>query len=386
MEMLSLRSLFEKMNMLPMVDLRGQYLRMKDEIDAAMGRVLASSQFIAGSEVHEFQTELATYTGADNVVTCASGTDALMLSLMALDLHPGDEVITVPFTFVATAEVIALLGLKPVFVDVRPDTFTMDVDQLESVITKKTKAILPVHLFGQCADMECVLKIAERYKLKVIEDSCQAIGSTITFSDGSVHQAGTMGDMGCISFFPSKNLGCYGDGGAVFVKDSGLAAKIAAIANHGMGQRYYYQYVGINSRLDALQAAILRVKLRHLDEFTLRRRQVAAAYDQLLAGCPGIITPVVASYTNHVYHQYTLKVDPLKRPQLMDALASAGISTAVYYPQPLHLQKAYSWLGYRRGDFPVSELLAECVLSIPMHTELNDEQVNFICKNIVSKL
>lgn len=372
--------------MLQMVDLRGQYLRLKEELDAAMGQVLDSSQFIGGHEVRDFQAELATYTGTNHVVTCASGTDALMLSLMALDLRPGDEVITVPFTFVATAEVIALLGLKPVFVDVRPDTFVMDVEQLESVITERTKVILPVHLFGQCADMERILEVARHHGLKVVEDASQAIGSVFKFSDGSKHQAGTMGDMGCTSFFPSKNLGCYGDGGAVFVRDTDLADKISAMANHGMEQRYFYRYIGVNSRLDALQAAVLRVKLRHIDEFTLKRQHAAESYNQELSTCSEITIPAVAPNSSHVYHQYTLKLNPRKRSQLRDAMNEVGISTAVYYPLPLHLQKAYSWLNYRKGDFPVSESLSECVLSLPMHTELNDEQIHFICKNIVSRL
>ena len=305
---------------------------------------------------------------------------------MALGLQPGDEVITVPFTFVSTVEVIALLGLKPVFVDVRPDTFCMDVTQVEFAITPRTKAIIPVHLFGQCVDMEPLLDIARRHNLFVVEDACQAIGAQVRFSDGSPHTAGTMGHIGCTSFFPSKNLGCYGDGGALFTQDGALAERLRLMANHGMRQRYHYECVGLNSRLDTLQAAVLRVKLRHLDSFTAARQAAAADYTAALADLSAVQTPTIAPHTTHVFHQYTLKLKRATRQSLVENLAAAGIPTAVYYPVPLHLQKAYAYLGYRTSDFPVSEKLAQCVLSLPMHTELNREQIQYIVRILSQEL
>ena len=361
-----------------MVDLQGQYAQIKEEIDAAVGKVLTEARYINGPEVQVFAEDLARYAGARHAVTCANGTDALHLALRALDLRPGDEVITVPFTFVSTIEVIAALGLKPVLVDVRPDTFNMDVDQLEQAITSRTKAILPVHLFGQCADMEHILAIARQHNLFVIEDACQALGAEVTFSDGSVHQAGTMGDIGCTSFFPTKNLGCFGDGGAALTNSDELAAAMRSIANHGMSQKYYYEHVGLNSRLDTLQAAVLNVKLPHLADYIHARQRAARLYDEALADCPGIITPVKASYTTHTYHQYTLRVAPEHRDTLRQKLADAGVPTMIYYPCPLHLQKAYQHLGYHEGDFPVSETLSKEVLSLPMHTELTPDQIQYI--------
>lgn len=374
------------MEKIQMVDLQGQYAKIKGEMDNALQVVLSSARFVRGPEVTAFEEELASYTGAAHVVSCASGTDALQLALMALGLQPGDEVITVPFTFVSTVEVIALLGLKPVFVDVRPDTFCMDVTQVESVITPRTKAIIPVHLFGQCADMEPILDIARRHKLFVVEDACQAIGAQVRFSDGSLHTAGTMGHIGCTSFFPSKNLGCYGDGGALFTQNGALAERLRLMANHGMRQRYHYECVGLNSRLDALQAAVLRVKLRHLDSFTAARQAAAADYTAALADLPAVQTPAIAPHTTHVFHQYTLKLEGVARQPLVENLSAAGIPTAVYYPVPLHLQKAYASLGYRTGDFPVSETLAQCVLSLPMHTELNREQIQYIVRILSQEL
>ena len=361
-----------------MVDLQGQYAQIKEEIDAAVGKVLTEARYINGLEVQVFAEDLARYAGARQAVTCANGTDALHLALRALDLRPGDEVITVPFTFVSTIEVIAALGLKPVLVDVRPDTFNMDVDQLEQAITPRTKAILPVHLFGQCADMERILAIARQHNLFVIEDACQALGAEVTFSDGSVHQAGTMGDIGCTSFFPTKNLGCFGDGGAALTNSDELAAAMRSIANHGMSQKYYYEHVGLNSRLDTLQAAVLNVKLPHLTDYIHARQRAARLYDETLADCPGIIPPVRASYTTHTYHQYTLRVAPEHRDTLRQKLADAGVPTMIYYPCPLHLQKAYQHLGYHEGDFPVSETLSKEVLSLPMHTELTPDQIQYI--------
>ena len=365
-----------------MVDLQGQYANIREEIDEAVRRVLAEARYINGPEVSHFASALAARTGAAHAVTCASGTDALLLALRALDLQPGDEVITVPFTFVSTIEVIAALGLKPVLVDVTPDTFCMDVSKIEPAITPRTKAILPVHLFGQCADMERILAIARQYHLYVIEDACQALGAEVTFSDGSVHQAGTMGDTGCTSFFPTKNLGCFGDGGAVLTNSEKLAATMRSIANHGMSQKYYYEHVGLNSRLDTLQAAVLNVKLPHLTEYIQARQRAARLYDETLANCPGIITPVKASYSTHTYHQYTLRVAPEHRDSLRQQLADAGIPTMVYYPCPLHLQAAYRHLGYHEGDFPVSEILSKEVLSLPMHTELTPDQIQYITEQL----
>lgn len=374
------------MEKIQMVDLQGQYAKIKEEMDNALQVVLSSARFVRGPEVTAFEEELASYTGAAHVVSCASGTDALQLALMALSLQPGDEVITVPFTFVSTVEVIALLGLKPVFVDVRPDTFCMDVTQVESVITPRTKAIIPVHLFGQCVDMEPILDIARRHKLFVVEDACQAIGAQVRFSDGSPHTAGTMGHIGCTSFFPSKNLGCYGDGGALFTQDGALAERLRVMANHGMRQRYHYECVGLNSRLDTLQAAVLRVKLRHLDSFTAARQAAAADYTAALADFSAVQTPAIAPHSTHVFHQYTLKLEGVARQPLVGNLSAAGIPTAIYYPVPLHLQEAYASLGYRTGDFPVSETLAQCVFSLPMHTELNREQIQYIVRILSQEL
>lgn len=374
------------MEKIQMVDLQGQYAKIKGEMDSALQGVLASSRFVRGPEVAAFEEELASYTGSRCVVSCASGTDALQLALMALGLQPGDEVITVPFTFVSTVEVIALLGLKPVFVDVRPDTFCMDVTQVESAITPRTKAILPVHLFGQCVDMKPLLDIARSHGLFVVEDACQAIGAQVRFPDGSLHTAGTMGDIGCTSFFPSKNLGCYGDGGALFTQKETIAEKLRLMANHGMRQRYHYECVGLNSRLDTLQAAVLRVKLRHLDSFTAARQAAAADYTAALANSPFLETPAIAPHSTHVFHQYTLKLKGAERQSLVENLSAVGIPTAVYYPVPLHLQEAYSFIGYRRGDFPVSEHLSECVLSLPMHTELSQEQIQYIVRTLLQEL
>lgn len=370
------------MEKIRMVDLNGQYQRIKSEVDAAMQRVVDQADFVNGNAVGEFAEALARYTGARHVIPCANGTDALRLALMALDLQPGDEVVTVPFTFVSTLEVIVLLGLKPVLVDVCPDTFVMDPDQLETAITSKTKAILPVHLFGQCVDMERILSIARAHNLYVVEDACQAIGAEVTFSDGTVHQAGTMGDVGCTSFFPSKNLGCFGDGGAVFTQKDELAAKIRNIANHGMSEKYYYERVGLNSRLDTLQAAILQVKLRHLDEYIAARQAAAARYNVALQNVAYLQTPALESYSTHVYHQYTLRILDGSRKARTERLSAHDIPYAIYYPLPLHLQQAYRHLGYSEGAFPVSEMLSRQVLSLPMHTELTEEQIHHITSTL----
>jgi len=353
-----------------MVDLRSQYLRLKPEIDAAMMRVVDSAAFIRGPDVDAFELELAAYTGSPHVVTCANGTDALQVALMALGLKPGDEVITPDFTYFATAEVIALLGLRPVLVDVEPDTFCIDVAQCERAITSRTRAIVPVHLFGQCADMEPLLAIAKRHGVFVVEDNAQAIGAVYTFSNGTRMQAGTMGDIGTTSFFPSKNLGCFGDGGALLVRDADVAARVRTIANHGQTKKYVHDVVGVNSRLDTIQAAILRVKLKHLDDFAARRHALAAAYDAALEGLGGIARPTRRPSSTHVFHQYTVRVGEGRRAELASRLSATGIPTQVYYPIPLHDQRAFDGM-VSNGSWPVSTMLANGVLSLPMHTEFS---------------
>jgi dTDP-4-amino-4,6-dideoxygalactose transaminase len=367
-----------------MVDLQNQYLRIKSDIDAAMQRVLNSTAFIQGKEVATFEEELAQFTGSKHVISCGNGTDALLAALMALDICPDDEVVTVPFTFIATVEAISLLGAKPVFVDVCEDSFNMDVRQLEKAITPKTKAIIPVHLYGQCANMEPILKIAKRNGIRIIEDACQAISTKYTFSDGTVKQAGTMGDIGCVSFFPSKNLGCYGDGGAIMTQNSDLADKLRAICRHGSAQKYHHDYIGINSRLDTFQAAILDVKLKHLNEYVANRQNAAEHYYKALSAVKGLALPTRVPYSTHTFHQFTLKVKDGKRDTLKQYLSEKSIPSMVYYPIPAHLQPAYRYLGYQEGDFPVSEQLSKEVLSLPMHTELTEEQLQYICETIVN--
>lgn len=363
-----------------MVDLQTQYLHIKKEIDEAIAKVIDSTAFINGPVVKEFQENLANYVGCKHVITCGNGTDALQISLMALGLQPGDEVITTPFTFIATAEVAGLLGFKPVFVDVHPDTFNIDASKIEAAITPRTKAIVPVHLFGQCADMSVILRIARKHALPVVEDACQAIGATI---DGKM--AGTMGNIGCTSFFPSKNLGCYGDGGAIFTNDDALATRLRGIANHGSFVKYHHDMIGVNSRLDSIQAAILNVKLRHLDEFTAARQKAAETYNRLLADCDWVSTPAVAPFTTHVYHQYTLRLrEDIDRARVIEKLKVLGIPAMIYYPVPLHLQKAFVSAGFREGDFPVAEKLSRTVLSLPMHTELDEKQQEFIVESLKS--
>lgn len=361
-----------------MVDLKAQYERLKSDIDAGIREVIESTQFVKGPQVSRFQEHLAEYTGAKHVIAVGNGTDALQIALMALGLRPGDEVITPTFTFIATAEVVALLGLKPVVVDVDWGTMNMSVEAVRKAITPHTKAIVPVHLFGQCANMEPLLEIAREQGLYIVEDACQAIGARYTFSDGTVRQAGTMGHIGCTSFFPSKNLGCYGDGGALFTNDDALAEKIAAIANHGCKVRYHHDEVGVNSRLDSLQAAILDVKLRHLDEFTAARNRAAAYYDEVLGSDPRWLIPERQAHSTHVFHQYTLRMTGIDRDSVQQQLKEKGIPSMIYYPVPLHMQKAYRDARYKEGDFPVAEQLVRCVLSLPMHTELDNEQLEYI--------
>ena len=370
------------MKKIQMVDLQTQYQHIKPEIDQAIQAVIDSAAFIKGPAVSAFQENLQQYTGAKHVIPVGNGTDALQIALMALGLKPGDEVITPTFTFIATAEVVALLGLKPVLVDVDWDTMNISLEAVRRAITDKTKAIVPVHLFGQCADMEGLLELAKEKGLYIVEDACQAIGSKYQFSDGVTKQAGTMGDIGCTSFFPSKNLGCYGDGGAIFTNDDALAGKMRAIANHGMVVRYYHEMVGVNSRLDSIQAAILDVKLQYLDEYIAARQKAAAYYDKAFEGKDWLLTPVCSNRSTHVYHQYTLRLMGVDRDALRGALAEKGIPAMVYYPVPLHLQEAYKDARYGEGAFPVAERLAECVLSLPMHTELDEEQLEYITRSV----
>ena len=365
------------MKKIQMVDLQSQYYKIKSEVDNAVLNVMDSAAFINGPEVKSFQNELENYLDVKHVIPCANGTDALQIALMALDLKEGDEVITADFTFAATVEVIHLLKLKSVLVDVDYDTFTIDIDKLKAAITPKTKAIIPVHLFGQCANMEAVLKVAKEHQLYVIEDNAQAIGADFTFSDGIVKKSGTMGILGTTSFFPSKNLGCYGDGGAIFTNDDELAHKIRGIVNHGMYERYYHDEVGVNSRLDSIQATILRKKLPLLDSYNEARRKAADFYDEAFANHPQILTPKRAENSTHVFHQYTLRILNGKRNELQQFLTEKEIPAMIYYPVALRKQKAY----YQESDpkdFVNTDKLLNEVISLPMHTELDDEQLKYI--------
>lgn len=365
-----------------MVDLRSQYLRIKDEIDAAIQSVIDSTSFIQGKEVSEFSNALSRYIGEASVIPCANGTDALQIAMMALGCKQGQEVILPVHTYVATAEVIALFGLTPVFVEVDERTFNIDVSKLEGKITSKTFAIVPVHLYGQCADMEPILKLAQKYKIHVIEDVAQALGAFYTFTDGKKMRAGTMGTIGCTSFFPSKNLGCFGDGGAIFTQDKALAEKIKMIANHGQRIKYHHDVIGINSRLDTLQAAILKVKLKYLDEYEKARNESAAYYDKQLAEVLFLEIPFRSANSTHVFHQYTLKVKGIDRDAFKAYLESKGIPSMIYYPVPLHLQKAYTRPEYPDGSFKITEQLSKTVLSLPIHTEMTEEQLSYICTAI----
>lgn len=365
-----------------MVDLKAQYKRIKPEVDLAIQEVIDTTTFINGPAVGDFQKDLEQYLHCDHVIPCANGTDALQIAMMALGYQPGDEVITASFTYVATAEVIALLGLKPVLVDVDPHTFNIDPDAVEKAITNKTVAIVPVHLFGQCAQMERLIEIAQKHNIDIIEDTAQAIGAEYTFLDGSVKKAGTIGRVGATSFFPSKNLGCYGDGGAIFTQDEQLASKIRMIANHGQRVRYYHDEIGVNSRLDSIQAAILRVKLRELDHYASRRNQLADAYDAAFGNSGKLITPVRFKNSTHVFHQYTLLANGVNRDEMKEFLESKGVPAMIYYPVPLHMQKAYLDPRYNKGDFPVTEDLCARVISLPMHTEMQDEQLQHIIATV----
>jgi dTDP-4-amino-4,6-dideoxygalactose transaminase len=366
-----------------MVDLISQYQKIKPEIDKAVLDTIASSAYINGPEVKSFQQELETYLNCKHVIPCANGTDALQIAMMALNLQPGDEVITASFTYVATAEVIALLKLKPVLVEVIPGTFTIDPAAIEKAITPKTKAIVPVHLFGQCADMERIMQIADKHKLYVIEDTAQAIGADYIFADGHKQKAGTIGTIGCTSFFPSKNLGCMGDGGAIFTNDDTLAKKLRMVANHGQSVQYVHDEIGCNSRLDSLQAAILRIKLRHLDEYAAARQKAAAYYDKAFSGNAKIKTPERDAKSTHVFHQYTLLLNGVKRDELRQYLATKDIPAMIYYPIPLHMQNAYKDDRYKEGAFPITEELCAGVISLPMHTELDEEQLEYITRSVL---
>lgn len=367
-----------------MVDLITQYQSIKNEVDSAILNVIENAQFINGPEVSAFQKELEDYLGIKHVIPCANGTDALQIALMALGLKPGDEVITPSFTYVATTEVIALLGLKPVFIEVDKDTFCMDASRIEAAITSRTKAIVPVHLYGQAADMDAIMELAKKHNLFVVEDNAQAIGCDYTHSNGSVSKTGTIGTIGCTSFFPSKNLGCYGDGGALFTNDDELAAKIRMIANHGQSKRYYHDVVGCNSRLDSIQAAVLRIKLRHLDDYNARRRAVADHYDQFFAPFEGVKTPVRGSKSSHVFHQYTLTLEGIDRDALNAYLAEKEIPSMIYYPVPAHRQKMFSAFNSETTDLPVTDWLTERVISLPIHTEMETEQLEAICNAVAS--
>ena len=376
------------MRPIQMVDTNTQYHRIKKEVDAAVIAVLESSQFIGGGEVNRFAESLAAYNGSKHVITCANGTDALQIAMMALGIQSGDEVITPSFTYIATVEVAALLNIRPVFVDVDPKTFCLDPEAVERAIGPKTKAIVPVHLYGQAADMESIMDIASRHGLFVIEDNAQAIGNTYQFSDGSSKKTGSIGHIGCTSFYPSKNLGAYGDGGAIFTDDDLLAEKLRMIASHGQSKRYYHDIVGCNSRLDAIQAAILNIKLGHLDQYNDARRAAADYYDKAFAAIQGVEIPYRDSKGKHVFHQYTLILRDIDRDALHQYLAEQGVPSMIYYPVPAHRQKMFDAFGGSDFKLPVTDWLTACVLSLPIHSELDHEQQDFIIgkvRNFLSK-
>jgi len=372
------------MRKIQMVDTKTQYLAIKDEVDSAIHEVLDSAAYINGKAVKDFSQNLATYLGAKHVIPCANGTDALQIAMMALGLEPGDEVITPSFTYIATTEVVALLNLKPVFVDVDPVTYCMDIESLKKAITPKTKAIVPVHLYGQAAPMEEILAIAKAHNIFVIEDNAQAIGCDYTFSDGTKKKTGTMGHIGATSFYPSKNLGAFGDGGALFTNDDALATKMAMIANHGQSERYYHDVVGCNSRLDSIQAAILNIKLKHLDEYNAARQKVATYYSKAFEGIADLITPATAKYTTHVFHQYTMQLKNVDREKFIAHLSAKDIPCMIYYPVPGHLQKMFGAVNKDAWHLPVTDALTPCVCSLPIHTEMDQEQLEHITEGVKS--
>ncbi|MEN8124241.1 MAG: DegT/DnrJ/EryC1/StrS family aminotransferase [Bacteroidota bacterium] len=371
------------MKKIQMVDLQSQYKKIQPQIDEALMEVVHSAAYINGPEVKNFQSDLEEYLNIKHVIPCANGTDALQIAMMGLGLEQGDEVITVDFTFAATVEVIALLKLTPVLIDVDINTFNMNIEALKKAITPKTKAIVPVHLFGQCANMEAILEVAEEHDLFVIEDTAQAIGADYTFKDGTIKKAGTIGNIGTTSFFPSKNLGCYGDGGAIFTNDDDLAYTIRGMVNHGMYKRYYHDVIGVNSRLDSMQAAVLRIKLPYLDAYCEARKNAADYYNNAFLECDRIITPITSEFTTHVFHQYTLRLKDVDRDALHQHLLDNDIPNAIYYPVPLHSQKAYADTRYNEADFNATNELIQTVISLPMHTELEKEQQDFIIKTIL---
>lgn len=370
------------MKNIQMVDLVSQYEKIQDEVMEGISEILSKAQFINGPSVHEFSKNLASYHHVGHAIPCGNGTDALQIAMMALDLQPGDEVITTPFTFIATAEVIALLGLKPVFVDINPHTFNIDEVQIEAAITDKTKAIVPVHLFGQCCEMTHIRRLAETHGLYVIEDNAQSIGADYLSPEGKKQKSGTLGHIGATSFFPSKNLGGYGDGGAIVTDDENLANRIRSICNHGSTKRYHHDHIGVNSRLDTIQAHVLKVKLKYLDQYIQSRIQAADRYDELVKDIEGVIPPFRASFTSHVFHQYTLRVPAEHRDGLVEHFSKEGLPCGVYYPIPLHIQDAYKEYGYAKGDFPESEKASHEVISLPMHTELTTDQQEHIVDHI----
>jgi dTDP-4-amino-4,6-dideoxygalactose transaminase len=372
------------MRKIQMVDTKTQYLAIKEQVDAAIHAVLDSAAYINGPAVKEFAQNLGKYLGTEHVIPCANGTDALQIAMMALDLQPGDEVITPSFTYIATTEVVALLKLKPVFVDVDPVTYCMDLESLKKAITPKTKAIVPVHLYGQAAPMEAIMAIAKEHNLFVIEDNAQAIGCDYTFSDGTKKKTGTIGHIGATSFYPSKNLGAFGDGGALFTNDPALASKMAMIANHGQSERYYHDVVGCNSRLDAIQAAILNIKLMHLDAYSRARQAVAKYYTEAFASIPEIVTPATGNYTTHVFHQYTMQLKGVDRDQFIAHLNAKDIPCMIYYPVPGHLQKMFGDQDNQHLDLPVTNALTPCVCSLPIHTEMDEEQLEYIVAGVKS--
>jgi UDP-2-acetamido-2-deoxy-ribo-hexuluronate aminotransferase len=368
-----------------MVDTKTQYLKIKEEVDKAVLGVMESSMFIGGKVVNDFAVNLAAYNGSKYVIPCANGTDALQIAMMALGIGHGDEVITPSFTYIATVEVAALLGVKPIFIEVDKQTFCIDAAAVEKAITPKTKAIIPVHLYGHAANMEAIMDIAQRHNLYVIEDNAQAIGGNYTFSDGSIKKTGAIGHIGCTSFYPSKNLGAFGDGGAMFTDDDALADKLKMIASHGQSRRYYHDVVGCNSRLDAMQAAILDIKLKHLDEYIAARQKAAAFYNNAFAGNEKITTPHTATaYSNHVYHQYTLILNGVDRDGLNSYLAEKGVPSMIYYPVPAHRQKMFDAFGGSNFVLPDTDWLTERVISLPIHTELDEEQQSFIVNNVLA--
>lgn len=367
-----------------MVDLQGQYQEIKTEIDQSIQQVLDTSTYIKGPQVQYFQENLAEYLDVKHVIACGNGTDALQIALMSLNLQPDDEIITVDFTFAATVEVVKLLKLTPVLVDVAQDTFNINIDALKKAITPKTKVIIPVHLFGQCADMEAILSIAKAHNLHVIEDTAQALGASYTFKNGTTKKAGTMGTIGTTSFFPSKNLGCYGDGGAIFTNNDDLAHKIKGIGNHGMYQKYYYDVVGVNSRLDSIQAGILNTKLPYLNKYNQARQKAAEFYNNAFKNCTEIETPITSKFSTHVFHQYTLKIKNGKRDDLHQHLNSLNIPNAIYYPVALHSQKAYASENVIENNFINTNNLIEQVISLPMHTQLETEQLEYITHTILN--